>query len=229
MRFIISLLAIGFMLSSCSTQSYLTQQNQVIKSNKLGLVAAKTALERPTLSPDDIQEEIFTNYAKTTEEIENSIFVSNVESAFNNILIEAKSFIGTPYRYGGTTRSGIDCSSFMQQIYEVEGINLPRVSSQQAKIGRPVSKSDLQKGDLIFFSTTSRYRITHVAMVMEVKEDEVMFIHSGSSKGVSIESLNHPYWSARYRLARRPNKFATPMLVKMSELDSIQEIASRYP
>jgi len=117
----------------------------------------------------------------------------------------------------------------MQQIYEVERIQLPKVSSHQAKIGKPVSKDELQKGDLMFFSATSKYRITHDAMVMEVDQNEVTFIHSGSSKGVSIESLNHPYWSSKYRLARRPEKFIQPMMVKMADMDSINELASRYP
>ena len=181
------------------------------------------------ISTEDLQAEIFTNHAKTAEEIEKNIFVSNLESSFQNILTKAKTFLGTPYRYGGTTRNGIDCSAFMQQIYEVEGIMLPRVSSRQAKIGKAISRGELQKGDLIFFSTTHRYRITHVAMVMDVNQDGVTFIHSGSSKGVSIESLNHPYWNKRYREARRPEKFAQPMMVKMADLDSIIELASKYP
>lgn len=229
MKFITALLFVTLFLGSCSTQNYLTQQNHSIQNSKSGLVAAKTALERPMISPEELREEIFTNYAKTAEELEKNIFVSNLESTFHNILVEAKSFLGTPYRYGGTTRNGIDCSSFMQQIYEVEGIDLPRVSSHQAKVGVPISKGELQKGDLIFFSTTSKYRITHVAMVMEVNEKEVKFIHSGTSKGVSTESLSHPYWNSRYRTARRPAQFVQPMLVKLSDLDSIQEIATRYP
>lgn len=229
MKFITALLFVSLFLGSCSTQNYLTQQSFTPQNHKSGLVATKTALERPMISIEELQEEIFTNHAITPEELEKNIFVSNLETSFHNILLEAKSFLGTPYRYGGTTRNGIDCSSFMQQIYEVEGIQLPRVSSHQAKIGKPVSKDELQKGDLIFFSTTSKYRITHVAMVMEVGPDEVTFIHSGSSKGVSIESLNHPYWSSKYRLARRPEKFIQPMMVKMADMDSINELASRYP
>lgn len=229
MRFIASLLFAAFFLGACSTQNYLTQTNYSSQIDKSGLVTTKTALERPMISSDELKAEIFTNHAKTAEELEKNLFVSNVESAFQNILTKAKSYLGTPYRYGGTTRNGIDCSSFMQQIYEVEGIMLPRVSSRQAKIGKPVSRNELQKGDLIFFSTTHRYRITHVAMVMDVNQEGVTFIHSGSSKGVSIESLNHPYWDKRYREARRPEKFVQPMMVKISDLDSLVELASKYP
>ena len=229
MKFITALLFAIIFLGSCSTQNYLTQQDYSIQNTKIGLVAAKTALERPMISVEELREEIFTNHATTAEELEKNIFVSSVNNSFQNILIEAKSFLGTPYRYGGTTRNGIDCSSFMQQIYEVEGIDLPRVSSKQAKVGNAISKGELQKGDLIFFSTTSNYRITHVAMVTNVSKDDITFIHSATSKGVSIESLNHPYWNARYRSARRPERFSQPMLVKLADLDSIQELASRYP
>lgn len=229
MRLIVSVLFIAFSISACSTQNYLTQTNHSSTIDKSGLVTTKTALERPMISSEELQAEILINHANTAEDIKKNIFVSNLESSFQNILTKAKSYLGTPYRYGGTTRNGIDCSAFIQQIYEVEGIELPRVSSRQAKIGKPVSRNELQKGDLIFFSTTHRYRITHVAMVMDVDQDGVTFIHSGSSKGVSIESLNHPYWDKRYREARRPEKFVQPMLVKASDLDSIIELASKYP
>ena len=217
----------SFLFASCSTQSYMTQSSYTTNQvNKAGLSAVKTALERPTISPEDLREEIFTNRAKTFEELEKITFVSNFDKAVNNIIIEAKSFLGTPYRYGGVTRNGIDCSAFMQQIYNVEGITLPRVSSKQAKIGQPVSRGELQKGDLIFFSTTSRYSITHVGMVTDNLDGEITFIHSASSKGVTFENLSHPYWNSRYRAARRPAKFVQPKYITMAEMDSLEQLAS---
>lgn len=227
MRIAITLLLTTIFLGSCSTQNYLTQTTyNTTSNNKAGFLTTKTALERPEIKLEQLQDEIFTNRAKTIEELEKITFVSNYERAVNNIILEAKTFLGTPYRYGGTNRNGIDCSSFMQQIYDVEGIMLPRVSKSQAKIGQAISKGELQKGDLIFFSTTSRYRITHVGMVTEVNADDIIFIHSASSKGVSYASLNHPYWSSRYRSARRPEKFVQPRMITMAELDSLTELAS---
>lgn len=216
-----------FFITSCSTQSYLSQASYTTNvTPKTGLAAVKTALERPVISPEDLRDEIFTNRAKTFEELEKNAFVSNFDKAVNNIIIEAKSFLGTPYRYGGATRSGIDCSAFMQQIYNIEGISLPRVSSKQAKIGQAVSRGELQKGDLIFFSTTSRYSITHVGMVTENKDGDITFIHSASSKGVTFENLSHPYWNSRYRAARRPAKFVQPKYITMAEMDSLEQLAS---
>ncbi|MDO5655293.1 MAG: NlpC/P60 family protein [Flavobacteriaceae bacterium] len=221
------LLFASIFLSSCSTQSYIAQSSYPTDPmSRTGLIAAKTALERPVITPQEITEEIFINRAKTFEELEKNTFVSNFDRAVNNIIIEAKTFLGTPYRYGGVTRRGIDCSAFMQQIFDVEGIDLPRQSIHQAKTGKAVSRAELQKGDLIFFSTTSPYRITHVGMVTEVEDGEITFIHSASSKGVTFESLNHPYWDARYRAGRRPDKFVQPKYITTAEMDSLEQIAA---
>lgn len=118
------------------------------------------------------------------------------------LIDEAKTFIGTPYRYGGTTRRGIDCSAFVQQVFSKQNIELPRVSTQMARLGETVKQSDLRSGDLVFFSTTRR-GISHVGMVVEIVGDEIKFIHAASSKGVVISSLNEAYWSRAYRTAKR--------------------------
>lgn len=226
MKYYILLLCAFLTLGSCSTQSYLSQSSSNNNpSSKQALNLVKSSLERPTISPEELREEIFINRAKTFEDLEKNTFVSNFNKSVNNIIIEAKSYIGTPYKFGGMTRNGIDCSAFMQQIYNVEGIILPRVSSRQAKIGKAISRGELQKGDLIFFSTTSLYRITHVGMVTAVDADDITFIHSASSTGVSYGSLNHPYWNARYRSARRPEKFVQPRYLTVAEYDSLNQIA----
>lgn len=226
MKKIIAIIFATFLISSCSTQSYLVQTTYADQSQKTAFNTVKTSLERPTISPEELREEIFTNRAKTFEELEKSTFVSNFDKAVNNIIIEAKSFLGTPYRYGGSTRRGIDCSAFMQQIFSVEGITLPRVSSSQARTGQAVSRGELQRGDLIFFSTTSRYSITHVGMVTSVNDSDITFIHSASSSGVTFENLSHPYWNSRYRSARRPEKFVQPKYITVAELDSMNNIAA---
>ncbi len=122
----------------------------------------------------------------------------------DGLLNEASTFLGTPYRYGGMSRSGIDCSAFVLSVYKnAKGINLPRTAAMQSGEGVSVDKSDLKKGDLLFFSQNGG-RISHVAMVQEVTSDgEVKFIHSASSKGVSYSSLNNSYWKPKFRFARR--------------------------
>ena len=125
-------------------------------------------------------------------------------STIDGILSEANTYIGTPYRFGGMTRSGIDCSAFVLSVYgSVTGINLPRISSAQAQEGERVEREQLEKGDLLFFQTRGS-RISHVGIVQEItQEGEIKFIHASTSKGVTISSLNEKYWGARYRFAKR--------------------------
>lgn len=121
----------------------------------------------------------------------------------DGILAEAETYLGTPYRFGGMSRNGIDCSAFVLSAYSAAGISLPRVAASQAIEGERVERENLQKGDLLFFSQGGG-RISHVAMVYEVTEDgEVKFIHSSSSKGVSFSSLNSSYWAPKFRMAKR--------------------------
>ncbi|MGO4707822.1 C40 family peptidase [Chryseobacterium sp. 2TAF14] len=121
----------------------------------------------------------------------------------DNILAEAQTYLGTPYRYGGTTRNGIDCSAFVLSVFgAAAGLTLPRVAASQSQEGEAIDKENLQKGDLIFFSHGKR--ISHVGIVEDVTEEgEVKFIHAATSKGVMISSLNDSYWGPKYRFAKR--------------------------
>lgn len=121
----------------------------------------------------------------------------------DNILTEASTYLGTPYRYGGTTRNGIDCSAFVLSVFgAAAGLTLPRVAASQSQEGEAIDKEDLQKGDLIFFSHGRR--ISHVGIVESVTEEgEVKFIHAATSKGVMISSLNDSYWGPKFRFAKR--------------------------
>ena len=125
-------------------------------------------------------------------------------STIDGILSEANTYIGTPYRFGGMTRSGIDCSAFVLSVYgSVTGINLPRISSAQAQEGERVEREQLEKGDLLFFQTRGS-RISHVGIVQDITpEGEIKFIHASTSKGVTISSLNEKYWGLRFRFAKR--------------------------
>lgn len=215
----ISTLFIILLLSSCST-SYLIPVKQIDRENfdRDGLILVKENLKKPIKLPK-VDNLILNNNEVLEEDNQNNY--SPINQTVNNIFLEAKTYLGTPYRYGGTTRKGMDCSSFMQHIYKIEGIFLPRVSSRQARIGVPVSKGELRKGDLVFFSTTSRYRITHVGMVTDVSEQGIQFIHAASSKGVSFSTLNNPYWNRRYRGARRPHKLNELTVAKTKTIDSL--------
>jgi cell wall-associated NlpC family hydrolase len=106
---------------------------------------------------------------------------------------------GTPYRDGGSTPDGFDCSGFTQYVFSEFGITLPREVREQYAIGRPVETPDIAPGDLIFFSTVAS-GASHVGIA--VGGDR--FVHAPSSRGVvRIEQLNSSYWSARFLGARR--------------------------
>ena len=138
---------------------------------------------------------------KILASIEKELKKSNT---IDQILNEANTYIGTPYRFGGMTRSGIDCSAFVLSVYgSATGINLPRISSAQAQEGERVEREELEKGDLLFFQTRGS-RISHVGIVQEITpEGEIKFIHASTSKGVTISSLNEKYWGLRFRFAKR--------------------------
>ncbi|WP_417428105.1 C40 family peptidase [Halpernia sp.] len=143
------------------------------------------------------------NSALKNQEIANAIRHSKT---IDGILSVAESYLGTPYKYGGMTRNGIDCSAFVLSVFGAAvGMNLPRVAASQATEGETVSKDNLQKGDLVFFSHGKRGRISHVGIVEEVTSDgEVKFIHAATSKGVMISSLfSDSYWAPKFRFAKR--------------------------
>ncbi|PQL91292.1 C40 family peptidase [Apibacter adventoris] len=130
------------------------------------------------------------------------------EKAFSKeaykLITEAKTYLGTPYLYGGTTRRGIDCSSFVQQVFNASNISLPRTSALQSEVGVRVAKEELKKGDLIFFSHTPKSRVSHVGIVESVSPTgEIFFIHASSSQGVTITSLETEYWKKRFKRAMR--------------------------
>jgi len=141
---------------------------------------------------------------KTAIEELNDIHAFAMASFVTGILSEAESYLGVPYRYGGTSRSGIDCSAFVQRVFEIFDQDLPRISSAQAKEGHPVSKDELRAGDLIFFATNGGSRVSHVGIVHNVSDQgDVEFIHASTSKGVIVSPLSDAYWSKRYLYAKR--------------------------
>ncbi|WP_243310563.1 C40 family peptidase [Fundidesulfovibrio agrisoli] len=115
------------------------------------------------------------------------------------LLALAFSQIGTLYRPGGTEPStGFDCSGFTTWVYSKLGVNLPRSSREQFQEGKVIAKSQLRKGDLVFFG--NKHRITHVGIYLEDNK----FIHSSSSGDtVKISSLDEPTWERKYTGARR--------------------------
>lgn len=107
---------------------------------------------------------------------------------------------GTPYQLGGQSRSGIDCSGFVQKtLFDRFGVTVPRTTKEQANYGHKISKSDMQTGDLVFFKTGRGPNGYHVGIYW--KDD--LFIHASTKGGVIYSSLNSPYWRKAYWQTRR--------------------------
>lgn len=120
------------------------------------------------------------------------------------VIAKARSYTGTPYKWGGTTSKGMDCSGLLLNSFKTIDYKIPRTSAEQKKIGKRVGKDEIKEGDILFFATSKKKRkVTHVGLVTEVKGREVIFIHSSTSKGVMESSLDNPYWKKRFKQARR--------------------------
>jgi len=136
----------------------------------------------------------------------------------------AYGFLGTRYRFGGSSRSGIDCSSFVQKVFRELEISLPRTAREQFGIGNEVSPGDLQKGDLIFFRTYAPYP-SHVGIYLGNNR----MIHASSrDRRVVISPMNTPYYRARFIGAKRiakinPNTFKFDDLVAGIEEESAED------
>ena len=110
----------------------------------------------------------------------------------------AMGFLGAPYRFGGFSIRGIDCSGLAKKIYQLFDIDLPRTANEQARVGMRVARSDLSEGDLLFFNT--RRRGGHVGIYIGNNE----FVHAASRKrGVRVDNLDTPYFDKRFIRAVR--------------------------
>ena len=109
---------------------------------------------------------------------------------------KAEEYLGVRYKYGGNTpREGFDCSGFVKYLYNDAGLDIHRVSRDQARQGRPIDPATAQSGDLVFFRRGGNQPVFHVSMVVSAAPGEIWVIHPTSSRGVIRENiLASSYW-----------------------------------
>ncbi|MFN3479089.1 MAG: LysM peptidoglycan-binding domain-containing protein [Thermodesulfovibrionales bacterium] len=117
----------------------------------------------------------------------------------DRVVLFAKKMLNIPYRFGGSSFMGIDCSGYVQKVFGFLNVSLPRSAREQFKVGEPVSKEELNIGDLVFFRTYASFP-SHVGIYL----GNNLFIHASSkSKKVTIDSLDTPYYLKRFIGAKR--------------------------
>ena len=131
--------------------------------------------------------------------------LSSKKRKVHQVISTAKSYKGVPYRYGGVTRKGLDCSALIMHSYKAAGYKLPRTTKQQVKLGKKIKQKNLKPGDIVFFSSKKRKRkVVHAGIITEVKsKNKIKFIHASSSSGVRESNFLSKYWKKVFKSARR--------------------------
>lgn len=135
--------------------------------------------------------------------------VRNLDREVSTVIEAARSYTGVPYKWGGTTRVGMDCSGLLCTSFQSINVTLPRTSEEQGDYGKKVRPKDIKEGDLVFFGA-NRFSndITHVGMVTEVNgKEDVRFIHASSSLGVIEANLYADHYQKIFIKAVRPPVF----------------------
>lgn len=186
---------VAFLVSLTLTGFQLSAQNETVKRDSVRSVNQNDTLSIPPLTRVIIGVD---SIPKTAQ--------SSNGAQIDAMVKYAKSFLGTPYHYSGTTPSGFDCSGFINYVMGDFGFELTRTSYGLAELGKTVKLSEIRPGDLLFFKgrNINSTTVGHVAMVIEVSESEIKMIHASTSRGVVIDNFKESsYYIPRFIKAKR--------------------------
>lgn len=134
----------------------------------------------------------------------NKVTAKGTATLADKIVWTAVTFKGTPYKYGGTTKAGMDCSGLIQTSFKSRGVDFPRVSYEMSTKGYNIAITQVKRGDLLFFKTSKSAKgVNHVGLVTSANKGEIQFIHATSSRGVIVSSFSERYWNRAFVKAKR--------------------------
>ena len=190
MKKIILILVLIISFSSCKS----SKRSKRKTSTSTKIITKKTTSNRKSdivISSED---------KKTSTRVK----TSKSKSKAQNIIDYAEDFKGVRYKWGGTTKAGMDCSGLIYESFRAYNVTLPRISRDMAKRGSKIALKNVHKGDLLFFKTGNRRNaINHVGLIVSIKNNDIEFIHATSSKGVMTSWINETYWHKAFYEARR--------------------------
>ncbi len=126
------------------------------------------------------------------------------QQKIDKAITTARSYIGTPYKWGGNTKGGIDCSGLIHNSYNTIGIKLPRTAKEQSKVGKKRGWDGIKKGDIVFFKFKQKgSKWWHTGMITYVSKEKINFIHASTSRGVVESNLLSDYYRKNVKNFRR--------------------------
>lgn len=192
---------------------YAAELNPVVQDTSSDWQASDTLdLSEDTTDADDLpggdSNVDLSEVMKRFEAKEKSELNADKGTLREKMLMEIIKYLNTPYKYGGTTKRGMDCSAFTQKVFRnALSVDLNRTAREQFKEGETISSiDDLRFGDLVFFNTRRRVRPGHVGIYI----GDRLFAHSSSKEGVTVSTLDHNYYSRRFMGGRRIEEIPNP-------------------
>lgn len=201
-----SLFVLFLFFTACKPTSSIITSKKVAESKGIYVapVAKKSSPKKEKIVQVDTKTpSIKKNKIDNTEATDYEINTDSTSYLVEQLILAAKENLGAPYKSGGITTDGFDCSGLMYNIFDLYHIKLPHSSNDQSKLGQIVLLENAKKGDLIFFKTRGNQQISHVGMVVEVTDGDIKFIHSSTSSGVMISSTNEAYYKKTFAQVNR--------------------------